>query len=473
MAWATNISPGPADEAGQHVTFGLTNDDNALFAAQPFIDTAGALTYTPAQNANGTATVTVTAQDDGGTANAGQNTSVATFTITVTSVNDAPAIAPAAPQSVNEDDGPQVVALTAFTAGPANESSQTISVSSSVDHPEYFDVAGQPTIDANGTLAYTPATGQYGIAVVTVTATDNGGTLNGGVDTTSSTFTITIAPLPPNAGNDAYATTVLNLLTVDAAHGVLANDADVNSSTMVVTPQTSSSGLLSGTLTLAADGSFTYQAGAVAGQDSFTYTVTDGLGKTATGTITVDVSLLAPTGGTLYLQTSGLSTDVLALGATAPAAVAPVPDTDGDGNPGLTIAGGDGKITITDPKKQRSWAYDTGASPMPLHGPLTLNLTAASAKFDIDKAETLWVYVYDCPGGSSLLSTASCTLIGQNKVMVSKWNLTAAYATHGAVVSLDIDLAAGRQLRVRLLVSGASLWIPLVSPYQSSIDYTG
>ena len=109
---------------------------------------------------------------------------------------------------------------------------------------------------------------------------------------------------------------------------------------------------------------------------------------------------------------------------------------------------------------------------MSLHGPLTLNLTAASHNFELGKAETLWVYVYDCPGGSSTLSTTGCTSLGQNKVLVSKWNIGATYETHGSIVSVDADLAAGRQLRVRLLIGGADLWIPLVSPYTSSVDYT-
>src|SRR6202008_3822741 len=123
--WATVVAAGPPDEASQNVTFSTTNDDNALFAGQPSIDAAGALTYTPAPNANGTATVTVTAKDDGGTANGGVDSTVATsFTVTVTAVNDAPTIGAVAAQSANEDDGPQVVALTTFTVGAADEAGQ-------------------------------------------------------------------------------------------------------------------------------------------------------------------------------------------------------------------------------------------------------------------------------------------------------------------------------------------------------------
>ena len=52
---------------------------------------SGPLTYTPADNAFGTATVDVVVQDNGGVDNSGDDTSDAqTFTITVTPVNDAP-----------------------------------------------------------------------------------------------------------------------------------------------------------------------------------------------------------------------------------------------------------------------------------------------------------------------------------------------------------------------------------------------
>src|SRR5207248_493419 len=89
--WATAISPGPADESGQTVTFNVSNNNNALFSAQPAVDSAGNLTFTSAPDANGVATVTVTAHDNGGTANGGADTSAPqTFTITVTAVNDAP-----------------------------------------------------------------------------------------------------------------------------------------------------------------------------------------------------------------------------------------------------------------------------------------------------------------------------------------------------------------------------------------------
>ena len=73
--WATAISAGPANESGQAVNFVVSNNNAALFSAQPAVAANGTLTYTPAANANGSATVTVMIHDDGGTANGGVDTS--------------------------------------------------------------------------------------------------------------------------------------------------------------------------------------------------------------------------------------------------------------------------------------------------------------------------------------------------------------------------------------------------------------
>lgn len=87
-SWATNISPGPANERGQTVTFTVTNDNAAAFAPgqQPAVASDGTLTFQPASIvlARMTATVTVVAHDNGGTANGGQDTSASQqFTITI------------------------------------------------------------------------------------------------------------------------------------------------------------------------------------------------------------------------------------------------------------------------------------------------------------------------------------------------------------------------------------------------------
>ncbi|MBI2924728.1 MAG: hypothetical protein HYY24_03375, partial [Verrucomicrobia bacterium] len=192
--WATAISAGPANESAQTLTFQVSNDNSALFSAQPAVAADGPLTYTPAANANGSATVTVTVKDSGGTANGGVDTSASqAFTINVNSVNDAPSFTKGADQSVNKDVGAQTVAgwATAISAGPADEAGQTLTFEASNNNNALF--SAQPAIAANGALSYTPAAGATGTATVTVTLKDSGGTANGGADTSASqTFAITV-----------------------------------------------------------------------------------------------------------------------------------------------------------------------------------------------------------------------------------------------------------------------------------------
>src|SRR5829696_2590497 len=191
--WATAISAGPGDEAGQTVSFVLTNDNPALFSSQPAISPSGTLTFTPATNAFGTATVTVFAQDNGGMANGGDDTSdTQTFTITVTGVNDAPSFTAGGDVTVNEDSGAySAVWAPVISAGPANESGQTVTFTLTNDNPALF--SSQPAISPSGTLSFTPAANAFGTATVTVFLTDNGGIANGGDDTSpTQTFTITV-----------------------------------------------------------------------------------------------------------------------------------------------------------------------------------------------------------------------------------------------------------------------------------------
>ena len=192
--WATAISPGPPADAGQNVTFSVVNDNAALFSSAPDVAPDGTLTFTPADNANGAATVTVTAHDDGGTANGGSDTSAPhSFTLTIDPVNDPPSFTKGADQSVLGLLGAQTVAgwATAISPGPPNESSQTVTFTVTNTNNSLFSV--QPAIAQDGTLTYTPALLAVGSATVRVRAVDDGGSSNGGNDTSpQQTFTITI-----------------------------------------------------------------------------------------------------------------------------------------------------------------------------------------------------------------------------------------------------------------------------------------
>ena len=219
--WVSGFNPGPADEAGQSaLAYSVSNVSNSsLFSAAPAVSAAGTLTYTPAADAFGTSTFDVAVQDDGGTANSGDDTSpTQTFTITVNGVNDEPSFTAADPSAVNEDSGAQSVVgwVTGFNSGSAAEAGQSVlaySVSN-VSNSGLFSAA--PAVSATGTLTFTPAANVSGTSTFDVAVQDDGGTANGGDDTSpTQTFTITV-----NGVNDVPS---LNL-DLDNSSGAGGND---------------------------------------------------------------------------------------------------------------------------------------------------------------------------------------------------------------------------------------------------------
>lgn len=91
----------------------------------------------------------------------------------------------------------------------------------------------------------------------------------------------------PVGASDNYSVDESETLTVNAANGVLANDVDADSDALTATLV---SDVTNGTLSLAANGSFTYtpDAGFV-GTDSFTYRASDGSLTSAITTVTITV----------------------------------------------------------------------------------------------------------------------------------------------------------------------------------------
>ncbi len=197
--FATGISAGPANESGQMLSFVVTGNDNSgLFSAQPAINAAnGQLTFTPATDANGSANITVILMDDGGTADGGVDTSaVQAFTIDVTAVNDVPEFSAGPDEASFNDDGPQTIDpwATGLSAGPADESGQTLNFNVvSNSNPGLF--AAGPSISSTGVLTYTSTPDADGSADIGIVLMDNGGTANGGVDTSAvQSFNISITP---------------------------------------------------------------------------------------------------------------------------------------------------------------------------------------------------------------------------------------------------------------------------------------
>ena len=152
----------------------------------------GTFTYTPEADYNGTDSFTYEAFD-------GADAATATVTISITAVNDAPSFTKGGDQSASLLGLAQTMPgwATDISAGPANESSQTVQFDVSTSDDSQFLLGLTPQVSGTtGTLTYTPnLLGSPGAVTVTVRARDDGGTGNGGVNVSADqTFTITLTP---------------------------------------------------------------------------------------------------------------------------------------------------------------------------------------------------------------------------------------------------------------------------------------
>jgi hypothetical protein len=158
------------------------------------------------------------------------DTAVHTITINVTPVNDPPSFVFGPNQSVLDTSGPRGLDgwATVIWPGPPNEAGQQVHFLVTNDNPTLF--AAQPVVDGMGKLTFEPAVGASGVANVSVVAVDDGGTGNGGMDTSGpQTFTIGVAleqplhnrALAADVTGDGHvvAADVLNVINVINAFG--------------------------------------------------------------------------------------------------------------------------------------------------------------------------------------------------------------------------------------------------------------
>ncbi|MEA3016236.1 MAG: hypothetical protein QOI38_958 [Sphingomonadales bacterium] len=282
-------------------------DGEALTVANPgtYVGTYGTLTlaadgsytYVPGAAAQGLDT-SETAQDVFSyAASDGTASDTANLTVTITGLNDAPV----ANDDVNVTDENSPVSGNVL-ANDTDVDGEPLIVSTPGTYNGFW---GTLVLAANGSYTYTPNAiagllnnGQSAVDVFSYNASD-------GTASDSATLTITINGLSgvPNA-NDDSATTTENS---SVSGNVLTNDTDAENDPLTVTNPGTYVGD-HGTLTLNADGSYTYTPdaaadGLAAGEsvyDVFTYTVTDGgASDTATLTVTVNGTNDAPmiTGG--------------------------------------------------------------------------------------------------------------------------------------------------------------------------------
>jgi large repetitive protein len=217
----------------------------------------GSFVYTPTLNFNGSDSFTYKAND-------GQTDSnVVTVTITVKAVNDAP-VAVGDSYTTNEDSPLTVVSPGVLTNDTDVDSANLSAVLiAGVQH-------GTLTLNANGSFVYTPAVNFNGSDSFTYKASD------GIADSNVATVSITVNSVndAPVAFDDSYNTDQNTPLTITAAQSVLSNDTDIENDSLTAVLI---SGVAHGTLTLNANGSFTYTpTNNYVGPDSFTYRANDG-----------------------------------------------------------------------------------------------------------------------------------------------------------------------------------------------------
>ncbi|MFS0838243.1 Ig-like domain-containing protein [Paenibacillus sp. 1P03SA] len=220
----------------------------------------GTFVYAPGPDFNGTDSFVVGVSDGNG------GRALSSVTVTVTPVNDPPVADDFA--DVTPEDIPVTGQVTAVDAD---------------GDPLTFAIGTQPAngtavITAAGTFTYTPNPDFNGTDSFTVTVSDG----NGGTDT--AVVTITVTPV-----NDAPVTADLNLTTAEdtpLAGAVSAADADGDALQFIL-----GTGPVNGSVTVAADGTFTYiPAPDFNGTDSFTVVVNDGNGGSAISNVTVTVT---------------------------------------------------------------------------------------------------------------------------------------------------------------------------------------
>ncbi len=234
----------------------------------------GTFTYVPAPNYSGSDSFSYQLCDTSGACD------TATVALTVLPVNDPPYAGADAYQTL-EDTTLTIAASAGILGndGDVDGDKLTLSLLSKPAH-------GTLTVAADGSFAYVPSANYNGPDQFSYQVCDAAGLC------ASTTVSLTVVPVndTPIAVNDAYKTGQGQTLTVAAATGALVNDRDPDGDTLRVS-RYDSQGVNGGTVTMNADGSFSYApAKMFAGLDTFTYTVSDGLGGVATATVTIEVA---------------------------------------------------------------------------------------------------------------------------------------------------------------------------------------
>ncbi|HEX8136386.1 MAG TPA: tandem-95 repeat protein [Pyrinomonadaceae bacterium] len=443
--------------------------------------TGNSLTYAPDVNYYGPDSFTFTVADKYLTSTA------ATVSINVTEVNDAV-------MAVNDDkDAQEDTALifpasdltTNDNAGP-NEAGQTLTVTNVISTP---DTHGTVALNS-GQVTYTPAADYNGPANFDYEVCDNG-TTNGAsaAQCAIARVNVTVASVNdgPVAVDDSATTDEDQPVTVD----VLANDSDSDGGTPALQ---SVGGATNGSVSIVSGAALFTPSANYHGTGSFTYTVSDGQGGTATGNVSVTINAVndaptanaqsvttpedtansitltasdveTPAGSLVYTVTSGPAHGTLSGTAPnltyTPAANYNGPDsfqftvTDtGDGaSPALTSAAATVSITVS-PVNDAPTANAGADQTIECTGAVTLD---GSASFDLDGDAPL---SYEWKEGAVVLGT---TAVLNTTLSFGQHTITLTVKDPGGLVGTDTVVVNIIDTTAPTIVSNGqmiSLWPP-------------
>jgi large repetitive protein len=206
-------------------------------------------------------------------------------TLTAVGVGNTAPVASGDSYSTGEDTPLTVLAATGLLANDTDANSNPLTAIKVTD-----PTSGAVTVNTDGSFTYTPNSNFNGSDSFTYKANDLL------ADSNIATVSITVNAVndAPVAVGDSY-TTPFNTPLVVTLPGVLANDTDVEGSTLSSIKVTDPS---NGTIALATNGSFTYTPGSTfSGSDSFTYKASDS--TTDSNTVTVNLTVNPPAGSGL------------------------------------------------------------------------------------------------------------------------------------------------------------------------------
>ncbi|MFO1341294.1 MAG: Ig-like domain-containing protein, partial [Burkholderiaceae bacterium] len=280
-------------------------DGNGLPLGEVRLTADGKLEFTPAPGTSGPVDFSYTATD-------GHTPVQANVHVDVTPVNDPPlagddraTVAEDTPITLNLLGNDHDADGDTLTITQINGQDVTPGTPVALDDGAGHAV-GTVTVNADGSVTFDPAPGYNGPAGFTYTVSDG----HGGSDTATVGIDVGGVNDAPVAAPDTGSTSEDATLVVDAAHGVIqgaGTDTDPDGDSLAVSDVAFGGTHASvgspiagawGTLTLNADGSYSYVPNAAAQalhdgdsrSDVFSYTVTDPTGATSTTTLTLTVT---------------------------------------------------------------------------------------------------------------------------------------------------------------------------------------